>query len=132
MCIAFKLFDVDATTRFHFNGTIICRTPLEGSFVQMLAVYEDDLTSDDLLGATTNFVRTETGMAFSIDVTDDGDGAYDTDYEISFLIKHNCTHNGETIETRVEVKSFPVVNGDLYHTEHVNLSRFLDNCILKN
>lgn len=44
MCIAFKLFDVDATTRFHFNGTIICRTPLEGSFVQMLAVYEDDLT----------------------------------------------------------------------------------------
>lgn len=67
-------------------------------------------------------------MAFSIDVTDDGDGAYDvsdlqiemirywikvlqTDYEISFLIKHNCTHNGETIETRVEVKSFPVVNG---------------------
>ncbi|CCD68510.1 TransThyretin-Related family domain [Caenorhabditis elegans] len=124
----FLLFssEVEAlVTTFHFNGFLSCGLSTVDFFVQKLQVWEEDFKIDDLLGTTTNFERTETGLKYKIDVSDDDDGLFQYEYEIYYLIEHNCTPAGnKKKESKINVKSFPVINGHLWHQMDIDLSKY--------
>uniref|UniRef100_A0A8R1DXQ7 Uncharacterized protein n=1 Tax=Caenorhabditis japonica TaxID=281687 RepID=A0A8R1DXQ7_CAEJA len=84
-------------TSFEARGSLRCNLPGQ-TWCFYFFLYEIDLLQDDLLAETGKQCTSDKSWEYHLAGNDNGDGIWDTRYEVSMKVRHNCSNHGELLD----------------------------------
>ncbi|EFP04655.1 hypothetical protein CRE_31277 [Caenorhabditis remanei] len=121
--IILAIFGISAATLFRTNGTLSC--PLFRTWCYVAAMFEEDTFRflDDRIDITvTHCVNNANQVSYHLIGDQNGDGFYNSYYEVALSVTHNCTTRWNTIrKVRNQIHYSKVSAKEVFQTWNVQL-----------